>query len=128
MSLRTWTIQLGVAGAAGAVFAAPASAFFPPISVAPDPAPITIVPVVSPIRVAPLTVVPGPVVIPPAIPIPPVPVPPVVPPVVVPVGNPCPPVVPPEGVPEPTTIVSAVLGLAALGAARRARKARPESA
>jgi hypothetical protein len=88
-----------------AVWVPPAQAFFPPV---PSSPPVVVVPPVSP---PPIIVVP-PVSPPPFVPPPPPPVivvPPTVPPVVVPPV--CPP--PPSGVPEPATVVSGLIGLAA---------------
>lgn len=80
------------------VWSPDASAFFPPMW--PVSPPVTVVP----------PIVPPVVVVPPTIPPPPV-LPPVVPPVVV-----VPPTVPPPtGTPEPATIVSTIIGLAAVG-------------
>lgn len=90
-----------------ALWAQPVQAFFPPILTSPPP--VVVVPPVSP---PPVIVVP-PVSPPPFVPPPPPPVivvPPVVPPVVVPPH--CPP--PPCGVPEPATVVSGLIGLAAV--------------
>ena len=80
-----------------------AHAFFPPVF--PGNPPVTVVPP---------TVPPPVIVVPPVVP-PPVVVPPVVPPPVV-VPPHCP---PPNGVPEPATLISALVGLAAAAAARR---------
>ncbi len=94
-----------------------ASAFFPPVW-----------PVSPPVTVVPPTV--PPVVVPPTVPPPPF-VPPVVPPVIVP-----PPVVPPvvvpptdpNSTPEPATLVSSVIGLAAAaGYGLRKRHKRDEA-
>jgi hypothetical protein len=97
-----------------------AEAFFPPVW--PVSPPVTVVPPAVP-----------PVVVPPTVPPPPfVPPPPVVPPVIVP-----PPVVPPiivspppppSGTPEPATLVSSVIGLAAAaGYGLRKRKKNGEA-
>ena len=95
-----------------------ASAFFPPL-VPPPPVVVVVPPVVPPL-------VPPVIVVPPVSPPPFVPPPP--PPVVVPPVSP-PPVVPPvcdcdphPNCPEPATIVSALLGLAAVAGFRRVRK------
>jgi hypothetical protein len=95
-----------------------ASAFFPPL-VPPPPIVVVVPPVVPPVS-------PPPVVVPPVVP-PPF-VPPVVPPVIVPPVSPPPVVVPPtcdcppHCVPEPTTIVSAIIGLAAIAGYGRLRR------
>jgi hypothetical protein len=82
-------------------------AYFPPVVPQP-PSVIVVPPVVNP-----------PVVVPPVVP--PVVVPPVVPPpVVVPPTCHCPP--PPNCVPEPATIISTLLGLAAAGGYGLARR------
>lgn len=98
-----------------ALWVQPAQAFFPPILTSPPP--VVVVPPISP---PPVIVVP-PVSPPPFVPPPPPPVvvPPVVPPVVVPPT--CPPP-PPCGVPEPATLVSGLIGLAAVAGYRLRRK------
>ena len=90
------------------VFCPTAAAFFPPVV---PPPPVVVPPIVPP-------VVPPPVVVPPVIPPPFVPPPVVVPPVVPP------PVIvdPPCGVPEPATVVSALVGLAAAAGYRLTRR------
>ncbi|AWM36220.1 hypothetical protein GobsT_60010 [Gemmata obscuriglobus] len=89
-----------------AVWVQPAHAFFPPVITSPPPV------VVVPPTLPPPVIVDPPVSPPPFVPPPPPPVvvPPVVPPVVVPPV--CPPP-PPCGVPEPATVVSGLIGLAA---------------
>jgi hypothetical protein len=79
------------------VFCPTAGAFFPPVITVPPP-PVVVPPVVVP-----------PVVVPPVSPPPFVPPPPVVPPVSPPPIT----VPPPPGVPEPATIVTSLIGLAA---------------
>ena len=103
------TVTLGTG--AFALSAMPVQAFFPPVF--PVSPPLTVVPPVSP---PPLIVVP-PVSPPPFISPPPPPrivVPPVTPPVVVPPVSPP----PPCGVPEPATVVSGLIGLAAVAGYR----------
>jgi hypothetical protein len=85
------------------VFCPTVEAFFPPV--VPPPPVVVVVPPVSP----------PPVVVPPVSPppfVPPPPPPVVVPPVV-------PPVSPPPGVPEPATIVTGLIGLAAVAGYKR---------
>ena len=122
MNWKTWAMTVS-AGAAVTVTTADARAFFPPLPVVIEPAPVvgvTVPPARAPIVVAPVLV--RPVTIPAANPIPPVPPPPVNPPVTPPPPppvDPCPP--PPPGVPEPGTVLSGLTGLAALGLWKRAR-------
>jgi hypothetical protein len=96
------------------VFCPTASAFFPPVIQPPQP-PVVVPPVVPP-----------PIVVPPVSP-PPFcpPVPPVVPPVIPP-----PIVVPPTTIPEPATLVTALVGIAAaagFGATRRKKQEKSPS-
>lgn len=127
MRLRNWTMTAAV-GVAMTVTSAPAYGFFPPLPVGQEPvlAPVTVSqpPAAAPVVIVPLS--PMPVVIPANVQIPPVPPPPFVPPVpAVPIGVPdvdCAPN--PHGVPEPATILSGLLGLAAVGAARRLRRGK----
>jgi hypothetical protein len=96
-----------------AVWSPTASAFFPPVW-----------PVSPPVVVVPPVVVP-PVVVPPVSPPPFVPPPP--PPIIVPPVSPPPIVVPPvspppNGVPEPATVVSGLIGLAAVAGYRWKRR------
>ncbi len=125
MSLRNWTMT-AAAGAAFTITSAPAFGFFPPLPVAPEPAPVTVTqpPAAAPVFMTPN--VPVSVVIPPNTQIPPVPPPPIRPPVpVVPSGHPVPSCNPqPQGVPEPATILSGLLGLAAVGVTRRVRRGK----
>ncbi len=111
--LPAMTVTLGTIPFA--VWAPQAQAFFPPVF--PVSPPLTVVPPVSP---PPLIVVP-PVSPPPFISPPPPPrivvPPPSPPPVVVPPIGP-----PPCGVPEPATVVSGLIGLAALAGYRLRRK------
>ncbi len=125
MSLRNWTMT-AAAGVAVTVTSLPAYGFFPPLPVGSEPAPVTVAqpPAAAPILMNPI--IPAAVVIPPNVQIPPVPPPPIVPPVpVVPIGVPVQPCHPsPQGVPEPATILSGLLGLGAVGAARRLRRGK----
>ena len=135
-----WATTTGLGAIAFTITSGAASAFFPPILAStPDPITITQPPPVAPVIVTPVTpkpVVTPPILIEPVTPlppvvIPPVPPPPFVPPVVpvVPQGLPptCPPCyclpVVPQSVPEPTTILSGLIGLAAVAgnAVRRRR-------
>jgi hypothetical protein len=108
-------------GVAVTVYCSNAAAFFPPI-LGSDPPVVVVPPPVSPV----VPVVPP--VIPPVVPPPFVP-----PPVVVPPVNP--PVVPsdrcptPSEIPEPATVATALIGLAAFGAAgvRKAMKKKDEA-
>ncbi len=98
-----------------AVWSSPAQAFFPPVWSVPQS--VTVVPPVNP---PPLIVVPPvsppPFVSPPSPPV--IVVPPVnPPPIVVPPVSP-----PPNGVPEPATIVTGLIGLAAVAGYRFRRK------
>ncbi|MFM8271249.1 MAG: PEP-CTERM sorting domain-containing protein [Gemmata sp.] len=101
-----------------AVWAGEAQAFFPPVWNVPPPVvvvppvtppPIVVVPPVSPPPFVPPPVVPPVIVVPPVSP----------PPIVVPPCY-CPP--PPCGVPEPTTVASGLIGLAAAAGYRRFRR------
>lgn len=100
-----------------AMWSSNAQAFFPPVWNVPPP-----VAAVPPVAPPPLIVVP-PVAPPPFVPPPPPPlivVPPVVPPPIM-----VPPISPPCGVPEPATVVSGLIGLAAMagyGLRRREKK------
>lgn len=111
------------AGVAIFAFAGPsASAFFPPII--PQDPPVTVTPppqiIVPPVLVPP---VPPPITVPPVSP-PPVVVPPVDPPLPPTVLPPVDPPLTPQETPEPTTLVSAAIGLAALAGAAAKRKRR----
>lgn len=95
-----------------AVWSPSASAFFPPLW-----------PVTPPVGAVPPMVPPPVIVVPPVVPPPFVPPPPpviVVPPVVPPPIT-VPPVSPPAGVPEPATVVSGLIGLAAVAGYRLRR-------
>ena len=104
-------VTVTLTGLPFALWAPPAQAFFPPVF--PGSPPVAVVPPTSP---PPLVVVPP--VIPPVSP-PPVIVPPVSPPPIV-----IPPVSPPPitTTPEPATVVSGLIGLAAAMAARRLKR------
>ena len=121
MNWKTWAVALS-GGAAVTVTTGEARAFFPPLPVVVEPAPVvgvTVPPTQAPIVVTPVLV--QPVTIPAAHPIPPVPVIPVTVPPPHP-HDPCPcPPRPACGVPEPTTVLSGLTGLAVLGAWKRAR-------
>ena len=135
-----WATTTGLGAIAFTITSGSASAFFPPILAStPDPVTITQPPPVAPIVVAPAP--PTPVVVPPIliepppvlppVVVPPVPPPPFVPPVSPPnVPQSLPPTCPctcepnvPQTVPEPTTILSGLIGLAAVAgnAVRRRR-------
>lgn len=108
-------VTVTLTGLPFALWAAPAQAFFPPMW--PISPPVTVVPPTSP---PPLVVVPP--VVPPVSP-PPVIVPPVSPPPIV-----IPPVSPPPitTTPEPATVVSGLIGLAAAAAYRRLKRQKGE--
>lgn len=133
-----WATTTGLGAIAFTVTSGGASAFFPPIVPTPDPVTITVPPPVAPILVPP--VVRPPILVEPVVPLPPVVVPPVPPPPFVPPVSPpnvpqsvpptcvCVPNVP-QTVPEPTTIVSGLIGLAAVAgnAVRRRRADHPKA-
>jgi len=134
--LRT-AIPVGVLGvAAFTICTQNAEGFFPPIP--PTVTKVTLPPTVTPPIVVPPVV--PPIVVPPVIPpvvppivppppvIPPVPPPPFVPPVVPPCVCIVPPVVVrPQVVPEPTTLISAAIGLAAAMGYNVRRRRTPKS-
>src|SRR5262245_3642585 len=104
--IRKWVPTVALGTAAFTLTTATANAFFPPLPVVSDR--VTISP-------------PPPVFVPPTIPAPPPVIPPAPPPPFLPPASPPPVVVPqeipprPQVVPEPTTIVSSVIGLSVLG-------------
>jgi hypothetical protein len=114
-------VTVTLTGLPFAVWTPPATAFFPPVW--PISPPVTVVPPTAPppVVVAP-PVSPPPMVVPPTSP-PPIIVPPVAPPpiVVPPVAPP-----PPTGTPEPATLVSGLIGLAALAGYRLKRRHDPK--
>jgi hypothetical protein len=128
-NLTHWIPTAAIGTVAFTLSAGQSSAFFPPLPLASDP-PVTITqpPPVAPIIVRPTAV--APIIIPPANPvaIPTVPPPLIPPPPVVPRVPPCVCNPRPQAVPEPTTMLSAAigLGLAGVAALRRRAKGSPE--